>query len=150
MTRLSVEFSVAVTQVLYIYNNLNTSQHRCCSVDIIFRYTINNAIISLLSSFWKNKRRLMRSPCCLCLCASVCVYPSLCVIHSYFVRRFMTSPYFLCVCEPSPPPQFLLFLCGPYRLKEAQEVTLLSACPCLPLMFSFSMQSLPYRRKLSD
>jgi hypothetical protein len=106
------------TVILYIYNNLSTSKKRYCSVDVVFRYTINNTIIILLSSFWKNKRRLIRSPCCLCVCAIICVCSFVCETHLYFVRRFMTAPYCLCVCDP-PPAKFLLFLCDPYRIKEA-------------------------------
>jgi hypothetical protein len=41
-------------------------------------------LISLISLFWKSKRRLMRSPRCLCVCASVwlCVYVGLGRVNS--------------------------------------------------------------------
>jgi hypothetical protein len=45
-------------------------------------------LFSLLSLFWKNKSRLMRSPCCLCL-----LVPS-----PIFGRRLTKSPYCLCLC----------------------------------------------------
>jgi hypothetical protein len=70
---------------------------------------INFNFISLLSLFWKNKRRLMRS----LYYSSVSLYPPL-----IFVWRLMRSPCFLC----PPPPIFSSVYYG---------ITLLPVCMAL-------------------
>jgi hypothetical protein len=59
-------------------------------------------IFSLLSLFWKNKRRLKRTPCCLSVYSSVSLYLPLIFFDFYAAhvisRRLIRSPFCLCVC----------------------------------------------------
>jgi hypothetical protein len=48
---------------------------------------------SLLSLFWQNKRRLIKSPCCLSVCLAVCFRVSVLI----FLKRLMRSPCCLCI-----------------------------------------------------
>jgi hypothetical protein len=42
------------------------------------------------------------------------------------------------------------FLCDPYRIKEAYVITLLSVCLCIPSYFPFSLRSVSYQGSLWD
>jgi hypothetical protein len=55
-------------------DNLSTS-YKCTPSAITHKLNISGhmliwTLLSLLSLFWKNKSRMMRSPCCLCVCVS--------------------------------------------------------------------------------
>jgi hypothetical protein len=74
-------------------------------------------LFSLLSSFWKNKRRLMKSPFCLsiCMCIPLNILGSWCLWDH------------LAVCLRLPIDFYY----------EVYEITLLSVCLCIPNFFVF-------------
>jgi hypothetical protein len=93
--------------------------------------------ISLLSLFWKCKRRLMKSLCCrcglLCLCNPI-----------NFVRRFMKSPYLLSVFVSH------INFHGVHVISEMLMKSRSCRYACLPSYFLFFMWSVFYQRKLGD
>jgi hypothetical protein len=66
----------------------------------LFIVRMLSVLFTLYSLFWKNERRLIKSPCCLSVCLSLCLCPSL------YVMRLMRLC--CCVCPP-PPPQICSF-----------------------------------------
>jgi hypothetical protein len=109
---------------------------------------------SLLSLFQKNKRRLMRSSCCvrlgklrLKLTSTICV-----VFCSYNFRAELrestasTVGHVISYAAHVVSKEIMRLVLS--RTSCAYYETLLSLCP--PLIFSFSTQSVLYQRKVRD
>jgi hypothetical protein len=100
----SSPFMESVWSVLYL---LPLSQRNPDTIFICHSFRLH-------SLFWKNERRLMRSPCCLCI--RLCLY--ICVSSPDFLGLWDHLVVFLCT------PYFFRFLLYHVVLKESMQLVL--------------------------
>jgi hypothetical protein len=116
----------------------------------------NVYLFSLLSLFWKNKSRRMRSPCCLCVCVSSpinCWMPETIFVKlgMYIMApepiwtAFFINPSHQSVCLYVYP----LSLLGDGSVRTLPRQRTQAAIEEL-LDMSFSMRSVSYQRTLGD
>jgi hypothetical protein len=89
---------------------------------------ISTDIFNLISLTWKSKGKLMRSPCCLSVSVHLPIYLPL----IFRLMRLMRSPCCLSGCVSL---LIFCFLSCMSLIKKAYEITLLSVCLRVPLIF---------------